>query len=116
MKQDIKQFTDRKAQIIVIAPHEAEKVKAYWNKENLPFTGIPDPDGRLGKLYGQEWKLIKLGRMPALFIIDQKGTIAFAQYANNMADIPGNGTLLQILEELVNRNDRPQMEEDGRGK
>jgi len=60
--------------------------------------GIPDSDGTLGKLYGQEWNLIKLGRMPALFIIDQKGTIAFAQYAKNMADIPDNKKLLQILE------------------
>jgi peroxiredoxin len=100
MKQDIKKFTDRKAQITVIAPHEAEKVKTYWEKENLPFIGIPDPDGILGKLYGQEWNLIKLGRMPALFIIDQKGSIAFAQYAKNMADIPENRELFKILERL----------------
>lgn len=100
MKQDIKQFTDRMAQIVVIAPHETEKVKAYWKKENIPFIGIPDPDGKIGKLYGQEWNLIKLGRMPALFIIDQKDTIVFSHYANYMADIPENGKLFRILEEL----------------
>jgi len=98
MKQDIKQFTDSKAQIVVIVPHGAEKTKSYWEKESLPYIGIPDSDGTLGKLYGQEWNLVKLGRMPALFIIDQKGTIAFAQYANNMADITDNKKLLQILE------------------
>jgi peroxiredoxin len=79
MKQDVIQFTDRMAQIVVIAPHETEKVKAYWEKEHIPFIGIPDPNGKIGKLYGQEWNLIKLGRMPALFIIDQKDTIAFSQ-------------------------------------
>lgn len=100
MKQDIKQFTDRHFQIVVIAPHGAEKVKTYWEKEDLPFIGIPDPDGILGKLYGQEWNLIKLGRMPALFIIDQKGSIAFAQYAKNMADIPENRELFKILDLL----------------
>ncbi|HOO47387.1 MAG TPA: redoxin domain-containing protein, partial [Deltaproteobacteria bacterium] len=68
MKKDIKQFTDRNAQVVVVAPHEKAKVRDYWEKENLPFIGIPDPDGRLGKLYGQEWNLMKLGRMPALFI------------------------------------------------
>jgi len=98
MKKDIKQFTDRKAKIVVIVPHGAEKTKSYWEKENLPYIGIPDPDGTLGKLYGQEWNLIKLGRMPALFIIDQQGAIAFAQYAKNMADIPENKKLLQMLE------------------
>ncbi len=66
MKQDIKQFTDRKIQFAVIAPHGTEKVKTYWEREDLPFVGIPDPDGRLGKLYGQEWNLIKLGRTGSL--------------------------------------------------
>ena len=73
MKKDIRQFTDRHAQIVVIAPHGTEKVKNYWKKETLPFIGIPDSDGTLGKLYGQEWNLIKLGRMPALFIICMPG-------------------------------------------
>jgi len=100
MKRDIKQFTDRKAKIVVIAPHETAKVKTYWEKENLPFIGIPDPDGKLGKLYRQGWNLIKLGRMPALFIIDQKGSIVFSQYARNMADIPENSELFHILEGL----------------
>jgi peroxiredoxin Q/BCP len=84
----------------VIAPHETEKIKAYWEQENIPYVGIPDPDGKIGKLYGQEWNLIKLGRMPALLIIDQKGIIAFAQFAKNMAEIPENGKLLQILDGL----------------
>jgi peroxiredoxin len=100
MKKDIRQFTDRQAQIVVIAPHGAAKVKTYWEKENLPYIGIPDFDGTLGKLYAQEWNLIKLGRMPALFIIDRKGTIAFAQYAKNMADIPENSELFKILDGL----------------
>jgi len=94
------EITDGKAQIVVIAPHEAEKVEAYWEREILPYIGIPDPDGRLGKLYGQEWNLIKLGRMPALFIIDQQGFIAFAQYSKNMADIPKNNVMFKIIEGL----------------
>ena len=100
MKQDIKQFTDRMAQIIVIAPHETGKVKTYWENETIPFVGIPDPDGTIGKRYGQEWNLIKLGRMPALFIIDRTSTVIYTQYANNMADIPENGKLIQVLEGL----------------
>ncbi len=100
MKEDIRQFTDRKTQIVVIAPHDKAKVRNYWEKENLPFIGIPDPDGTLGKLYGQEWNLIKLGRMPALFIIDRKGSIVFSQYARSMADIPENKDLFRILERI----------------
>ncbi|HHO75616.1 MAG TPA: redoxin domain-containing protein [Deltaproteobacteria bacterium] len=101
MKKDIEQFTERKAQVVVIAPHQKAKVKTYWEKENLPFIGIPDPDGILGKLYGQEWNLIKMGRMPALFIIDKKGIVVFAQYARSMADIPENSGLFQIIERTI---------------
>jgi len=98
MKKDIKGFTDRNAQVVVVAPHEKAKVKAYWEKEKLPFIGIPDPDARLGKLYGQEWNLMKLGRMPALFIIDTKGRVVFSQYARSMSDIPENKELFEFLE------------------
>ena len=85
---------------MVIAPHGAEKMRSYWEKESLPFIGVPDPEGKLGKRYGRQWNLIKLGRMPALFIVDRKGAIAFSQYAKNMADIPENTALLEILDRL----------------
>lgn len=100
MKKDHPSFKKLKAQLAVIAPHRTDQVKAYWQKEGLSLTGIPDPDGVLGKLYGQEWSLIKLGRMPALFVVGQKGTLAFAQYAKHMADIPANSDLIRILEGL----------------
>jgi len=102
MKKEYQEFRNRKAIIAVIAPHKMEKVRDYWQKENLPFLGIPDPDGILGKLYGQEWNLIKLGGMPALFVVDRKGTIVFSQYAKNMTDIPENQDLFKIPEGTSN--------------
>jgi len=101
MKKDYQEFNQRNVQIAIIVPHGNEKARNYWEKEKLPFIGIPDPDGRLGKLYFQEWNLIKLGRMPALFIIDHKGAIAFSQYARNMADIPENAELLLIIKGII---------------
>jgi peroxiredoxin len=98
MKADYDQFLARKAQIIVIAPHDSEKVKAYWEKEKLPYVGVPDPDGILGKLYKQEWNLIKLGRMPALFVVDRSGLLAFVYYSKDMADIPPDSDIFEILD------------------
>ena len=100
MQEDLPKFISRKARIVVVAPHSAETVRDYWLNEHISFTGVPDPDGDVGKLYGQEWKLLKLGRMPALFIVDRKGKIAFSQYAKNMADIPANTEILGILDRL----------------
>jgi peroxiredoxin Q/BCP len=98
MKRDFKEFTSRSATIVVIAPHDMEKVAEYWKKEELPMIGIPDEDGKLAKLYGQEWNMLKLGRMPALFVIDRKGALAFAQYGKSMSDIPKNSEMLKVLD------------------
>jgi peroxiredoxin len=98
MKADYNRFAGRKARLVVIAPHGAEKVRAYWEKEELPFAGVPDPDGIMGKLYRQEWNLIKLGRMPALFVVDRSGLLAFVHYSRTMADIPPNKEILDILD------------------
>ena len=101
MKQAYKEFTSRNATIVVVAPHAAAKVTEYWKEEELPMIGVPDEDGTLAHLYGQEWKLLKLGRMPALFVIDRKGTLAFAQYGKTMSDIPKNSEMLQVLDGLM---------------
>jgi len=98
MQADFEQFTGRKARIVVIAPHGMESVKNFWVKEKLSYIGLPDPAGKLGMLYGQEWNLLKLGRMPALFVIDRKRKFTYTQYAKHMADIPPNEEILGILD------------------
>jgi peroxiredoxin len=100
MKKDFNEFVSRKASIAVVAPHDADDVSEYWKKEGLPMIGIPDNDGRLSGLYGQEWKLFKLGRMPALFVIDGRGVVAYAQYGKSMSDIPENSEILKVLDGL----------------
>ena len=101
MKQDFREFTSRNTTIVVVAPHSAEKVAKFWKEEELPMIGVPDEDGKLARLYGQEWKLLKLGRMPALFVVDRKGALAFAQYGKSMSDIPGNSEMLKVLDGLT---------------
>ncbi len=100
MKKDFKEFTSRNATLVVVAPHDAEQVAAYWKKEALPMIGVPDAEGRLADLYGQEWKLLKLGRMPALFVVDRVGALVFARYGQSMADIPSNAEVLKLLDGL----------------
>jgi peroxiredoxin Q/BCP len=100
MKKDFEKFESKNAAIVVVAPHGAEKVAEYWKKEELPMIGVPDEDEKLAGLYGQEWKLLKLGRMPALFVIDRKGAVAFARYGTGMSDIPENSEVLKVLDGL----------------
>ena len=100
LRQDYKKFTDKNAVVIVAGPENAEAFKKYWEKESLPFIGLPDPEHTVLKTYGQEVKIFKLGRMPAQVIIDRQGMVRFVHYGHSMSDIPDNGELLSLLDEI----------------
>jgi len=48
----------------------------------------------------QEVKALKLGRMPALLIIDKQGIIKYAYYSDSMDDIPTNEELFELFKTL----------------
>ena len=94
------EFTERGAEILAIGPDSLDKFASYWEENNLPFPGLPDPKKQVSKVYKQEINLFKLGRMPLNAILDRKGFIRFIHYGYSMSDIPDNETLLQVIDEL----------------
>jgi len=50
-------------------------------------------------LHKQKVHLIKLGRMPALFVIGKEGTVKYSYYSKSMGDIPENEELLKVIGE-----------------
>jgi hypothetical protein len=44
--------------------------------------------------------LSKLGRMPALLVVDKAGIIQYEHYGEDMKDIPDNNIVLDILDKL----------------
>jgi len=100
LRQDYDEFTKRQVQIIVIGPDNVDAFSEYWQNNKLPFTGIPDPHGVVLKLYGQEIKIFKFGRMPAQVIVDKKGIARFVHYGNSMSDIPSNEEILKLIDGL----------------
>lgn len=86
--------------IISIGPENARKFEEYWNKNKLPFIGLPDEQHTVLKRYGQEVKLLKLGRQPAQMIIDKQGLLRYLHYGQSMSDIPSNEEMLQLLDSL----------------
>jgi len=77
-----------------------EDFKKYWLQKELPFIGLPDPELRVLKLYGQEVNLFKFGRMPAQVIIDKQGLVRYAHYGNSMQDISSDDELLDLLKTI----------------
>ncbi len=100
LRHDYRSFVDRDAAILVAGPENADKFQAYWQKENLPFTGLPDPDHRVADVYGQQVKLLKFGRMPALIVIDKQGFVRFQNHGSSMQGIPPNQEVLALLDSI----------------
>lgn len=100
MRQHHDEFVNRDAEILVVGPDRPAMFKLYWSKEKLPFIGLPDPKHTVAQRYEQQVSLWKLGRMPALIIVDKKGRVRFAHYAENMKDYPALQELYDVLDRL----------------
>ena len=103
LRQDYEKFVKLNTEILVAGPENAEAFKDYWAKENLPFIGLPDPEHKVLKLYGQEVNIFKLGRMPAQVMIDKSGKVRYVHYGHSMMDIPENKELLDLIETQLSK-------------
>ena len=101
MRQDHRKFVERQAEIIVLGPEGPRKFRDYWEENDLPFTGVPDPKHSVLKLYGQQINLFKIGRMPAQLIVDKQSRVRYVHYGDSMSDIPENEELLVMLDQLI---------------
>lgn len=99
LRQIYKHLVKLHTEIIVIGPEDAESFRKYWIKEDLPFIGLPDPEHKVLKLYGQEVNLFKLGRMPAQMLIDKSGMLRYVHYGHSMADIPSNDEMMNLIKQ-----------------
>ncbi len=100
LRHDYQNFSDLQAEIIVFGPEKESDFQDYWHQHDMPFPGIADPRHITAKRYGQEVKILKLGRMPALFVIDRQGLIRFRHLGQSMSDIPDNKVILDLLKSL----------------
>lgn len=105
LRQSYAEFEVRDTEVIVVGPDNAEAFADYWRDEELPFIGLPDPKHRVLKLYGQQIKLFKFGRMPAQALIDKEGIVRTVHYGHDMSDIPPNEEMLALLDALEGKNE-----------
>jgi peroxiredoxin Q/BCP len=100
MRDGYQEFIRRGVEIVAVGPNPAPVFQQYWNKERIPFVGLPDPDHSVARTYRQEVNLFKLGRMPLNCVVDGKGYVRYAHYGHSMSDIPSNEELLRVIDEL----------------
>jgi peroxiredoxin Q/BCP len=100
LRQDFAEFEKRGTTILVVGPEGASAFTKYWQENDLPFIGLPDPMHSILKLYGQQINLFKFGRMPAQVLVDKKGIARFVHYGHDMTDIPANVEMLALIDEV----------------
>lgn len=100
LRQDYDEFTRRNAEILVLGPDSREKFQRYWQEHSLPFPGLADPSLEVLRGFGQQFRLLKFGRMPALIVIDREGFIRYRHFGESMMDIPSSEEVLAVLDAL----------------
>lgn len=100
LRQDYQKFVERDSEVLVVGPDTPRAFKDYWRRQDLPFVGLADPDHVVASRYGQEVKLLKFGRMPAMMIVDKRGMVRYRHYGASMQDIPPNSQILAVLDAL----------------
>jgi peroxiredoxin Q/BCP len=100
LRQDFAEFSERDTVVVAIGPEDADAFADYFGKHNLPFIGLPDPRHTVLKLYGQQIKLFKFGRMPAQVLVDRAGIARFVHYGHDMTDIPATLEVLGLIDSL----------------
>jgi len=73
LRQDARRFAGLDTEIVVVGPENQKAFAAYWQVNKLTFTGLPDLEHRVLRLFGQEVNLFKLSRMPAQVLVDKSG-------------------------------------------
>jgi len=100
LRQDYQKFVERNTEIITVGPEDANSFTKWWHEHEMPFTGIPDPAHEIAKLYNQQFKLLRGGRLPAMAVIDKMGQIRLMHYADLPSDIPTDEEILALLDKL----------------
>ncbi len=100
LRQDYQKFVERNTEVITIGPENADTFITWWHEHQMPFIGIPDPKHDIAKLYSQEFKLLKGGRLPALAVLDKEGKIRLMHYSDLPSDIPSDEAVLALLDNL----------------
>ena len=100
LRRDYPEFVKRDAEVIAIGPESTKAFTSWWRKHKMPFIGIPDPEHMVANLYGQQVKVLRLGRMPELVVVDKEGNMRLKHQGKAMSDIPSNKEVLSLLDEL----------------
>lgn len=100
LRDDYEKIKNLNAELYAILPDNLESAKKFESKYAKKYPLYYDAKKKVNKMLKQEVKPLKLGRMPALLIIDKQGIIKYAYYSDEMSDIPENDEIFEVLQNI----------------
>jgi len=100
LRRDYEKFVELDTVAIAVGPDTRAAFKTFWEKNDIPYIGLADPDHEVAKQYDQEVNLLKFGRIPAQMVVDKEGVLRYVHYSNSMSDIPENEDILEKLDKM----------------
>jgi peroxiredoxin len=103
LRKDLEKFEELDGYLYTIMADNEKNAKKMEEKYARKYPVFYDETKKVPKLLKQEIRLLKLGRMPGLLVVDKKGIIQYAYYGKNMHDIPENEEIIGVLRR-INKN------------
>ncbi len=100
MRDKIEEFEKRGVQLLAIAPDTLEHARSYFQREEIPFPALADPEREVYRLYDVKSALVSLGQRPGLFIVDEDGVVRYAYLGWQQWEIPSVEETLRELDGL----------------
>jgi len=100
LRDSIEEFEKRDAQLLAIAPDTLEHVREFFQRHDIPFPCLPDPDRRVYRQYDVKSAMVSLGQRPGLFIVDREGIVRYAYLGWQQWEIPSIEETLRELDAL----------------
>ncbi len=100
MRDRYREFQERGAEVLAIAPDSLENARSYFQRSDIPFPCLPDEDRKVFRLYDVKSAMISLGQRPGLFVIDKEGVVRYAHLGRQQWEIPSVDETLAQLDAL----------------
>ncbi len=100
MRDRIEEFEKRGVQLLAIAPDSLEHARDYFQRNDIPFPSLADPDRQVFRQYDVKSALVSLGQRPGMFIVDGEGVVRYAHLGWQQWEIPSVEETLRELDGL----------------
>ena len=100
MRDRIAEFEERGVKVLAIAPDTVEHAQSYFQRNDIPFPCLADPDRTVFRKYDVKSAIVSLGQRPGLFVIDGAGVVRYAYLGWQQFEIPSVDETLRQIDSL----------------